>query len=300
MKWINWDKTYKTALILIVLGVPLWSLVLLFALLQRIGNLSSGELAAWVSAIGSILALAGAAYLPIWHVERADAKRRAEVKASLTEVFRGIYDDIWLLTNCFASPIREQQWMSEYIQNRRGSDFETFDKQLDLFSVNDLPIGGAAFLSALRETIAVSKRTVEKIPGWIELGFSHPEDIQALRVKRDLLDIACMRYGVVVDPKELLHMTAGKAAEAAVLIPAPYYIQGVKVYRLYCVTDDDKAAQKAASAVAIRLVGPYGKPAGTIIEQSRFGWTTQEELEQFIRVIASQMIASWDHDPRID
>ncbi|MCJ0877787.1 hypothetical protein MRX33_09605 [Pseudomonas sp. JI-2] len=294
-----WGKAHRTLRIMLIVCVPLWLFVLLVAVIHWSADLQAGSLADWVGSIGSIFALIGAAYFPIWHMQRAERRKAEVLRASIGDLARDVIDKLWLLSNCFASPIKEKEWMSQYLQNHRDTDFDTVLDQLDQFSISDLPSGGARAIGAIRDAVVYAKRTVALLPQWIESGFSHPEVVRALRSKRDYASLVCHFAQVKIEADTMLHVKAGKQLEAGEVIPEPIMIRGVRVYCRYCVKQTDIQAGLPAYAVAIQLVAPFGPPQSLLLYRAQDGWTDKESLWMHINATAERIIDGWAEDPRI-
>lgn len=261
---------------------------------------NAGEVgASWVQAIGSIAAIGAAAYLPLWHLERAERKRQSTLRGILRVLIENTLDKLWLLTNNFLDPLREKAWMLEYLRNHRDADLYAITIALDQIPIADLTPEDALRLGALREAVSFGVKTIGCLTGWIEEGYSDPEVVQTLRVKRSLLSLArAGLYSADQQMPERPHVEHGIKREQKIVQPEPLHHRGVRVYRRFCCREDEIAKGLPPYAVVIQIVTPWAPPHSVSMERNEYGWTTSHELDEMIVSMADRMINSWEHDPR--
>ena len=296
-----WEKTDKALSCLLPIFIPLWLLLMVVLGIKLAKDLNSTELAGWVQAIGSIFGLAGAAFFPVWHADRAEQRRKRDAQSALAVIVSKVISDLWLLTNCLADPVREKDWMIEYLRNHRDSDFSTSQLELEMFSAADLSPGAFGVLKALREAVDVANKAVKEFPSWIDAGHSHPDLVQSLRGKRDLLMLLWATYsGKPVDKSSAVHIGVGQRLERANLRPAPKLHRDVRIHCCYCTREQDVRLGLMPYAILIQVIAPYGKPCSTLFYREKHGWKNLREIDAFVISTTDAVINSWEHDPRQD
>lgn len=163
----------------------------------RTYGLNSSEIASWVQAFGSILAIIVAAYFPILHSKKALESRRK----SLAEILRVLSDDavesLHLLSGAFYCPVRERREMMRYETFHRNRDWQALIDQLSQIPVAELTPQLAKDLSYLKDAVGFGAHVASKIPEWMKSGgHSEPDVVRVLRAKRDLVGLIRSRLPV--------------------------------------------------------------------------------------------------------
>ncbi|WP_165674714.1 hypothetical protein [Metapseudomonas otitidis] len=253
----------------------------------------------WVQAVGAIISIWGAAFFPVWHLQKAEERRQASARAALGVVMRKTYDKLWLLTNCFAHPIREKYWMAEYLRNHCNTAFNELSASIDHVPMGELPPNEVVSLGYLRDSVAFALQVVSMMPEWVANEYSHPDVVRSLRAKRDILGLALNRY--YADPLQCdipQHIQYGSKLELQMIEAEPVLHREVWIYRRFCIREDEVAAGVPPYAVVIQAVAPFGKPHSVCIHRDKEGWSSMSELNERILSISDEMIDSWDYDPR--
>lgn len=168
--------------------ITIASLLLIFYLVAKP---NSAELASWVQALGSVIAIIVAAYLPIWHTKVALKRRQASLAETLRVISEDAVESLCLLVNIFYHPDREGSQMASYQNFHRGREWASLVDQLSQIPVAELSPVAARDLSYLKDSVNFGSYVAGLIPKWIDKnrGHSDPDVVRVLRAKRD---IACL------------------------------------------------------------------------------------------------------------
>lgn len=244
----------------------------------------SSDLASWVQAVGSVVAIAFAAYLPGRHAEIA-LKRRHE---SLAKIMRVIADDavesLFMLSNAFLRPERESQQMARYQNFHRGREWLSLIEQVAQIPVAELTPKNARELSQLKDAINFGAFVAEQIPNWIKAGgVSKPDVLRVLRAKRDLA--ALIRSGLPGPEGIFSHkMTPAQAVASLAELHRPpiepmQFPEG-DIYRRYVW---DNEADSVPSYVYITGVFTYFDGFGPSVIEKASNWRSFDEAEWYVR-----------------
>ena len=263
---------------------------------------NSAELASWVQALGSVVAIVFAAYLPIWH-SKVSLKRRQD---SLAEIMRVLSDEavesLYLLSNVFYRPDRESTQMASYQKFHRGRDWASQIDQLAQIPVAELSPLAARDLSYLKDAVSFGAYVASLIPSWIEKnrGYSHPDVVRVLRAKRDIAALVRSRLPAPLGLK-LPDMTQsqriGILAELKRPPSEPVIVEDGEIYRRYVwASDSDLVPEYAYIYGAYTYVDGFGP---WIVENDG-KWATFEQAEFYIKGMCIKLHEEHMHSKYIE
>lgn len=263
--------------------------------------MESGEAgAAWVQAIGSVLALAGAAWLPIIHNRQAAKDRVQNTLQQIRMIAEDSYENMWLLTNLFYDPEKEAQLMQGYLRAGRDRDWSPIKTALSLLSTTDISAQHVRHLALIRGAVEYAEFVAQQLPAWILEGSSNPEVLVTLRAKRTLLALVKQDLPWPADVREgdKYAQISGQHQELTSGQPGPLDIDGVKVYLFYVRGE----GQAGPAGVHFQVVFPFGSdhPKRHTIwcwDEHR-GWSTYAEALEVVRQYAISyihyVVNDWD------
>ncbi|TKD40733.1 sulfite exporter TauE/SafE family protein [Azotobacter chroococcum] len=245
--------------------------------------------AAWWQAIGSILAVLGAATFPYWHSRKNEDNKKQALLEVLSELSDEASEELWLLTNLFFSPDTEVLHMKEYLGYGRAHNWPGLVAAIEQVPIMDLPPDRASDLGKIRNAVSFGAFVVSELPNWIKESCSHPEVVSTLRNKRALLDIARIklpkskRKPDVSSAREI-----GRRVEEKRGFPEPLNVEGVKVYRRFVWSSDEDRVPVAAY---VQLVFQYGDQFPLLEEvPNSSAWTDFDEVDEAAREHARKVI----------
>ena len=268
--------------------ITIASLVLIFYLVAKP---NSAEMASWVQAVGSVVAIVVAAYLPIWHAKVALKRRQESLAETLRVISEDAVESLCLLANIFYFPEHEGSQMASYQNFHRGREWDSLVDQLGQIPVAELSPMAARDLSYLKDAVDFGSYVASLIPKWIDKnrGYSEPDVIRVLRVKRD---IACLTRSRLPVPQGMVlpHMThsqnSGSRAEMDRPPLDPMIFSEGEVYRRYVWGADGNSAPEY---VYIYGVYAYIKNFGPNVVENKGRWSTFEEAESQIKGMCVQL-----------
>lgn len=258
--------------------------IAIIAIIVTVARPSSAELSSWVQAIGSIVAIAFAAYLPIRHTEIAVKKRQD----SLARILRVIADDaveaLFLLSNAFIRPDRESYQMVKYQSYHKGREWTALIDQLSQIPVADLTPHHARDLSNLKDAVSFGAYVAGLIPQWMQGGgHSRPDVLRVLRGKRDIAALIRSRLPApegIFTTKMSYAQQVGSMAELTHPIPEPVSVDEGEIYRRYVWEKDSDIVPAYAVFFGVFT---YIEGFGPSIVERLEHWTTYEEADMYFR-----------------
>nr|WP_256834516.1 hypothetical protein [Pseudomonas oleovorans] len=209
---------------------------------------NAGEVgAAWVQAVGSILALVGAIYLPIIHSKQLEKQREEQSLGQLRVLVEDCYEKLWALTNCFIFPEKERRQMTLYLHYGRTAEWAHLEMAVNQYPLELVPADHLSTLVVLRQAVSQALSISNQLPKWKE-DASNPEVIDTLKGRRDLLSL---KKASLPWPKGLreqqdrYHQDRGARLEKGVNQPAMRERFGYKVYIRWPVPDPDGCTSSA-------------------------------------------------------
>lgn len=247
--------------------------------------------AGWVQAVGSVLALMGAIWLPIIHSKHAEKQRLDSTLGKLRIVAEDCYEQMWQLSSLFFLPGRDAKSMSSYLSNGRDKVWLPIERAVAGISISDIPPEHIKAFSDLQLAVEQSVFVVSRLRAWIEEGSMHPEIVMALRARRDVLGLVKGRFPWpegVSDSGDKFFQKKFQAAEINRPYLEPYPLLGAKIFRRYCW--DEKGYP---SHVYVQVVFPFGNahPVEWVLESDLPpGWRSLQEAERAVLQIAEEQI----------
>lgn len=231
--------------------------------------------AAWVQAIGSILALIAAGLLPVAHQRMNDKRRGEERLLALSHLVDEALYEIWILSSCFTSPKQEFQQMSHYVRFGRPNNWPSITAGLNEIKLSELPPPRAADLIKIRGAVAYAAYVSSQVTAWLAEGHANPEVIAVLRSKRDLLALMRCALPLPVPEHEKERRAAIFAAELAQGGSDPTNVGGLRFYTRF----ERSKIEEVPRAVYIQPVFPNDAMASApmIITQDELGWGSADE-----------------------
>lgn len=274
--WVVWS--------FLAVGIIGWSL---FVVLQAFD--AAKDAAAWVQAVGSIIAVGVAAYLPIWH-SRVKSKNRQD---DLAKILRVISDDVldlmWALTDVFHNPEEELVKMMRYHNSHQGRSWSAVSDQLAQIPVAELSPAIARDLSYLRDCASFGVYAASLLPDWLEKKQAQLEVVNTLRDKRNLVREIRTRLpvpeGVVsheFPPSEM----AGRISEMRRPVYAPLLIGEGQIYRRYVWRHELSGVPDFA---IVHGVYPLGENFGPCIIDNTVSWNSHYEADEYVRLMCVQL-----------
>jgi hypothetical protein len=275
---------------LVVGGAGLWVIVGSIGYFSRNGWLPN-EAAGWAQAIGAGVAIIVASFIPMWHAKVATREKQRNLLGVMRVLSDEAMENLWLLTNNFIYPHKEQRMMREYLYNKREQDWPGLLDAINKIPISELPPGSAKILGSLRDAVAYGQAVSTDLPRWVDRSYSQPDVLIALRAKRDLLSL-CRASLPHVDGVSVLGkvnaQSRGEPEELSRPVPEPYAIDGVKVFRRYVW---DNGAAVVPIAVYIQCLFPYDKfECACEAFEAEGNWKTFEDAENFVIQKASTII----------
>lgn len=272
--------------------ITIASVILVFYLVAKP---NSAEMASWVQAIGSIVAIVVAAYLPIWHAKVALKRRQESLAETLRVISEDAVESLCLLANIFYSPEHEGSQMASYQNFHRGREWDSLVDQLGQIPVAELSPTAARDLSYLKDAVDFGSYVASLIPKWIDKyrGHSEPDVIRVLRAKRD---IACLTRSRLPVPQGMVlpcmthSQNSGNRAEMDRPPLEPIIFSEGEIYRRYVWGADSNSVPEY---VYIYGVYAYIKNFGPNIIRKEDKWSTFEEAEIYIKLMCAQL--DWEH-----
>lgn len=271
------------------------SVVCLIVLAIRHFDPDSSELASWVQAVGSVVAIVVAAFLPIWHASVTTERKQQALLGILRVLADEVLEEMWLLTNTLAMPDKENRQMLEYRHFRRGRIWEGLVNDLAQMPLADLPPQHAKSLGVIRDAAKFGSFVADQIPAWIARGgYSEPHVTETLRGKRDLLTLIRATLPVaegIYSPVFVDAQRRGQPYELRRPYAAPIQIGETKIYRRY-VWENDQAS--IPDCVYLHFVFPYGDDDFTpgVIERKK-SWTSFSVVETEIDAEIEHMLNAY-------
>lgn len=247
--------------------------------------------AAWVQAIGSIMALIGAIYLPIVHGDHVVKKRQQNVLCQMRLLAEDCYENLWKLTNCFLLAEKESQIIDAYLAYGKANEWDAIVTALNQIAIHDVPPDHLQTLTIMRTAAAHAVFVCGCLRAWKTDG-SNPEVVELLRSRRDKLGIKKSSLpwseGVTgaIDNES---QKRGIEYERERPPLNPMYMHGVKVYRQYIGIN-----RGSPEAVRVQIVFPYGEDGLITFVLDREGcpgWQTLDEAEDAVRIKAMECIS---------
>jgi hypothetical protein len=274
--WVVWT--------FLAVGAIGWSL---FVVLKAFD--ATKDAAAWVQAVGSIIAVGVAAYLPIWH-SRVNSKNRQD---DLAKILRVISDDVldlmWALTDVFHNPDEELVKMMRYHNSHQGRSWSAVSDQLAQIPVAELSPAKAKDLSYLRDCVSFGVYAASLLPDWLEKKQAQLDVVNTLRLKRNLVREIRLRLpvpeGVVSDefpPSEM----AGRIAEMRRPVYPPLLIGEAQIYRRYVWKHELSAVPDFAIVYGEY---PLGENFGPYIIDGTGSWSSHYEADEYVRLRCVQL-----------
>lgn len=245
----------------------------------------------WAQAIGAVIAIVAASLFPIWHSDVAAVRKQNSLLGVLRVLSDEAMEHLWLLSNNFIHPHKEQRMMGDYIFHKRDQDWHGLLDAINKMPISELPPSSAKALGSLRDAVAYGLGVAGDIPKWVERGYSQPDMVIALRAKRDLLALHRNSLPHVDGVSVLGKVNAqirGETEETNRPFPEPYSLHGVKVFRRY-VWDNDAAT--VPIAVYIQCLFPYKNfECASEVFTAEGKWKTFDEAEGFVVEQANTVI----------
>jgi hypothetical protein len=275
---------------LVVGGASLWVIVGSIGYFNKSGWLPS-EAAGWAQAIGAGVAIVVASFIPMWHAKVATREKQRNLLGVVRVLSDEAMESLWLLTNNFIYPHKEQRMMREYLYHKRDQDWPGLLDAINKIPISELPPASAKVLGCLRDAVAYGLAVATDLPKWVDRSYSQPDVVIALRAKRDILTLfrASLPHidGVSVSGK-VAAQRRGEFEERSRPVSEPYAIDGVKVFRRY-VWDNGVAV--VPLAVYIQCLFPYDNfECASEAFGAEGNWKTFEEAENFVVQKASTII----------
>lgn len=283
---------------LVVGGASLWVIVGSIGFFNKSGWLPS-DLAGWAQAIGAGVAIVVASFIPIWHAKVATAEKQRNLLGVMRVLSDEAMESLWLLSNNFVHPNKEERMMEDYIFHKRDHDWHGLLDAINKIPISELPPSNALALGALRDAVAYGLAVASDVHKWVERGYSQPDMVSALRAKRDLLALHRDRLphidGVSVRGKVNAQLR-GEKQEFSRPFREPYPLHGAKVFRRY-VWDNDAATVPVA--VYVQCLFPSKNFECTSeIYLAEGKWKTIEEAESF--ALQQAGMAIWNNEAWVE
>ncbi|MNZ52432.1 hypothetical protein D3C78_702780 [compost metagenome] len=243
-----------------------------------------------MQAFGSILAIAGAAAFPYLHSRKVEKDKQDNFLEILSELADEASEELWLLINCFYRPDKEVFLMRQYLGNGRAHNWPGLLEAVEQVRIIDLQPNKARDVGKIRNAVSYGAFVAEELSKWMTEGQSHPEVVEALRAKRDLLDF--LRNFLPAskrDPKDCWAREVGRISEVEKRSTLePFNYAGVKVYRRFAWASQEAYAP---DKVFVQLVFPYGEQFPPLIEvPNSDGWKSVKQADMAARHHAAVVI----------
>ncbi|WP_162949692.1 hypothetical protein [Pseudomonas aeruginosa] len=252
--------------------------------------IEAGEVgAAWVQAIGSIIALVGAAWLPIIHSRKAARDRAVSALENMRVIAEVCEEDMWMLSNLFWIPDEEVRQMQGYLRAGRDHSWASTKAALSIISMVDIPPSHVEDFVTLRKAIEYSDFIARKLPDWISEGSSNPEVLSAFRALLALLGGTLSKLSIEGGVSDRLRISRdfGAANQLRYSQPEPIDIDGVKVYVNYGGREEG-----SPSKIYLQVVYPFGDkhPPRYELKRDDEGWTSYEEAVKVVKEFSKKLI----------
>lgn len=267
------------------------TLIALVFIFYSIAKPNSAELASWVQAVGSILAIVVAAYLPIWHAKVALKRRQESLAENLRVISESAVESLCLLSSVFYRPDYEGSQMANYQNFHRGREWESLVDQLGQIPVAELSPVVARELSHLKDSVNFGAYVASLIPAWIDKnrGSSKPDVIRVLRAKRDMACLARSRLPIPQGMK-FPSMTSSQSAVYLAELKRPplepMTFSDGEVYRRYVWKND---SESVPSCVYIYGVYTYIRGFGPSLIENGGRWGTFKDAETYVKGMCLQL-----------
>ncbi|MEK8080736.1 hypothetical protein [Pseudomonas sp. XK-1] len=234
---------------------------------------------AWVQAIGTVLALIGAAALPIYHSRHAELRRERTAAGQLRLLSEECYEKLWMLSNCFLNREREGHAIELFISAGRPEEWQVLELAVSQYPMELVPAKHLSALNTLRNSVSHARLICSQLRDWKE-GGSNPGSVSLLRSRRDLLGITKDALpwpdgaAVLLDK---FHQERGCAAELSSPPPGPVNRSGAKVYITWL------GPKTQPHSAMVQIVWPYGEPEVTNFTyegQEQMGWENRAAAEK--------------------
>lgn len=279
----NRERFFKLELSLPNCVTAVSLVVILFLLFKP----NSGELASWVQAVGSILAIVAAAYIPFWHAKVASARRLQTLLGIMGVIADDSMESLWTLTNVFYQPEKEESNMFAYQGFHKGRDWQKLLNQLDQIPLAELSPAAARSLSILKDSVSFGAYVASLIPKWIERGgHSQSDVVQVLRGKRDLLGLIRQDLPRVLGSVVPHAQTVGSNAELKRPPLEPISIDDAKIYRRYVWPSDNSSLPEY---VYIHGIYPYVHDFGPYTIEFDDHWKLFSDVDTYVRGMCLQL-----------
>ncbi|WP_153046099.1 hypothetical protein [Pseudomonas sp. MF6396] len=261
------------------------SLLYFFALI----NLTAAEWASWVQAVGTIVAVGVAAYLPIWHSRVASKNRQNDLAQILRVISDDALDLMWALTDVFHDPQQELVKMVRYHNSHQGRSWDAVSDQLAQIPVAELSPAIAKDLSYLKDSVNFGGYAASLIPDFLQKKQSQLHVVNILRYKRDLVREIRLRLPVpagVVSHEFPQSEMAGRCAEMRRPVYKPLLIGEAQIYRRYVWSHEFSGVPDFA---IVNGEYPVGENFGPYIIESNGTWSSLHEAEEYVKLMCVQL-----------
>ncbi|MFJ2379871.1 hypothetical protein [Pseudomonas protegens] len=251
-------------------------IVLSVIFLLGLVDLTTSEWASWVQAVGSILAIIGAALLPVWHSRVAENKREQQLVGILKVLTESALEKLIRLSAVFVRFDKEAERMKQYTASQLPHEWASLLSAIEQLPITELSPTRAGFVGSLRDAVSFGNHLVSRLPEWsIESG-AHLHLVEAFRVKRDyLILMKKMIHGselyTVLDNEWARKILAEEILRPD---PSPVDRDGVKVYERRSWGD----GALVPKGFQIQYLFPDGR---LVISKSKF-WDWQS-MDDFIK-----------------
>lgn len=253
--------------------------------------LSAGEVgAAWIQAIGTVMALIGAIYLPIIHGDHLATKRELMILGQMRLIAEDCYEKLWMLSNCFLLADRESQAIGAYLSHGRAQEWGAIVTALNQIPLHEVPPEHVGTLAVMRNAAAQAVFVCSLLDKWI-VDASHPGIIELLRGRRDILAIKKAKLpwpAGVPDTVDRDNQERGRNYEMATPPLGSINVLGLKVYRQYF-----GMTATGPEWVRVQIVSPLGNECAHSFQLEKDlppGWADMAGAEAAVRDKAEEYI----------
>lgn len=206
------------------------------------------------------------------------------------------YEKLWLLSNCFLSPDKEDKIIASYLSHGRVQEWDSIVTALNQIPLHEVPPEHVETLAVMRNATGQAVFVCGLLKEWM-LESSHPEIVELLRARRDLLALkkALLPWPEgVPDRVDRRNQDSGLGFEKNFPIPNPIVMDGAKVYSRYFYD-----GSSCPEWVWVQIVFPYGDspPFNFQLEKELPpGWISMDGAKLAVREKASEIIGDIHSD----